>query len=647
MINPAPGLQPTLERGAPRRYPASRRPDNYPTAARRISLGRRIAVLLGLMVLFVLAPSGIGLWYATYTGQAVGSMRSGAEQAIQVSDVELSWFSLVAVLQTMPEELSTSGQMALDSRLGDLQASLQALAAAPIGSTSERAAANQEIVDQLEQISQDTRRLAGEVYDLALQGEVGQAQLRRQEGLNSLQTRLTRLLSQLNANIQADLAERAAQVERLRRLAGIYATLVSLLAVTVAGYIVWMARRTVIQPLQRLTRDVESIKAGQQTGGNITPIVPLERNDEMGDLSRALALMTTWLRESYELLEQRVAQRTQELERRRSEIQVSAQVARDIASTANLESLLKTGVDLIRDRFGFYHAGIFLNDGRGEYAVLRAATGEAGRELLARSHRLRIGQTGLVGFAAQSGEPRIALDTGRDATHFRNPLLPETRSEAALPLRSGGRVIGVLDVQSTAPNAFDEESLEVLQILADQLATAIQNARLLQEVQQNLYELQTAYGQIDRQAWQRFTAASPLVGYEADGVGLQPLTAGSAPPAGEAQPYSVPLRVRGQTIGALDVWARDEQLSEAERSLLESVSDRLGQVLESARLFEEAQMRAARQELINRLTAGIARSLDADGVLRSAALSLAEIPAVLEAAVMLASQEEDGHGHRA
>jgi PAS domain S-box-containing protein len=189
-----------------------------------------------------------------------------------------------------------------------------------------------------------------------------------------------------------------------------------------------------------------------------------------------------------EELEQQVAARTAQLTRRTTQLQVAAEVARDATLAHDLDELLNRSVNLVRDRFGFYHAGIFLTDERGEYAVLRSATGEAGRQMLERGHRLRTGGVDIVGHVCASGGPRIAFDTGADAVCFDNPFLPDTRSEMALPMRVGGNIIGALDVQSTKEAAFDDEDVRILQVLADQLAVAIERTRLFERVQATLEE---------------------------------------------------------------------------------------------------------------------------------------------------------------
>ena len=168
------------------------------------------------------------------------------------------------------------------------------------------------------------------------------------------------------------------------------------------------------------------------------------------------------------------------------QFETAAEIARDISSSLDLDELLEKAVELIRSRFDFYHASIFLKDLPGEFVVIREATGEAGAQLKRAGHKLGIGSKSIVGFVAGKGEPLIVNDTSRDATYQPHPLLPETRAEASLPLKVGDRIVGVLDVQSKQTYAFSEENLRTLQILSDQLAIAVVNTELFAETQEHL-----------------------------------------------------------------------------------------------------------------------------------------------------------------
>jgi methyl-accepting chemotaxis protein len=200
--------------------------------------------------------------------------------------------------------------------------------------------------------------------------------------------------------------------------------------------------------------------------------------------------------------------RSRDLERRSVQLQAAAEVSRTAISVRDRDTLLSQVTHLISKQFGFYHAGIFLLDEAEEYAVLQAANSAGGQQMLEKGHRLKVGEQGVVGFVTGTGEPRIVLDVGTDAVHFNNPLLPETRSEMALPLKLGAQIIGALDVQSKQEGAFDEKDATVLQTMADQLAIAIENARLLQETQQTVHELSTAAAEMLAVATQQMSGAN-------------------------------------------------------------------------------------------------------------------------------------------
>src|SRR5271157_4386553 len=194
--------------------------------------------------------------------------------------------------------------------------------------------------------------------------------------------------------------------------------------------------------------------------------------------------LTNELKRERNQLDSRIHQRTNELQKRASQLEVAGLVARDISKAANLDEILNNSVQLIKDRFNFYHAGIFLLDENKEYAVLRAATGEAGRRMIENNHKLKSGETGIVGYVVEKGEAHIALDVNIDEVHFKNPFLSQTRSEMALPLKVGNVIIGALDVQSVEENAFGYEDVQTLQTIADQLAVAIEKANLMQRLQE-------------------------------------------------------------------------------------------------------------------------------------------------------------------
>jgi GAF domain-containing protein/HAMP domain-containing protein len=419
--------------------------------------------------------------------------------------------------------------------------------------------------------------------------------------------------------------------------------------ILVLGLLVaWVITNRLSKPLRQLASAALEIRSGSW---NID--IPRHGNDEVGVLAQAFKEMAERMHEVFAQLEQRVAERTQDLERRSNQIQAAAEVARDAAASQELDVLLNRAVNLVRDRFGFYHAGIFLLDEAREYAVLRAATGEAGQTMLDRGHRLKVGEEGIVGFVSGTNQPRISLDVGEDAVHFKNPILPETRSEMGLPLRAGQTVIGVLDVQSKQAAAFDQEDITILQTMADQLAVAIQNARLLQEAQENLQQLQVLYGRYNLDAWETLQSARNIIGYQADQAGLRPLTSlqqggnGKTSVQPEIPPISQPLEVRGRAIGFLEVWPNQAETSSEEAEFIEAISERISLALESARIFEETRSLAFREETLNQMVARFNQSLDFNTLMDSALEQLWQMPNVSQVSIHIGpadvfSTEEHG-----
>jgi GAF domain-containing protein len=350
-------------------------------------------------------------------------------------------------------------------------------------------------------------------------------------------------------------------------------------------------------------------------------------------------------------LEEQVTERTAALARRNTQLEAAAQVAREAVAIRDIGTLLQETTRLISSRFGFYHAGIFLVDQAAEYAVLQAASSEGGRQMLARKHRLRVGHEGIVGYVTGKGEPRVALDVGEDAVFFDNPDLPATRSEMALPLQVRGQIIGALDVQSREPAAFANEDVTALQTLADQLAVAISNARLFQQAEERLEAERRIYGELSRQAWQALLHEQPEMEERYDPQSILPADGRwrkemevalreGRPVPGDDQPsatLAAPIRVRNQVIGVLDAHKPPDagRWTAEETTLLETLADQLGVALESARLYQDVQRRAAREQLAGEVTARMRETLDIDTVLQTAVREMREILGLAEAEVRI------------
>jgi GAF domain-containing protein len=285
-------------------------------------------------------------------------------------------------------------------------------------------------------------------------------------------------LQQANWFVFVEAPARQAMADIYRAaITGVVAIFVALAAAVVLG---WYMARIVVRPVRDLQQGAEIIGAG-----DVTHRIGIRSRDEIGALAGAFNAMAEQLQDTIGTLEQRVAERTHDLEHRAVQLATAADVGRAAASILELEPLTGQVVELVRKRFDLYYAGLFLLDdvrgAPGQYAVLKAGTGEAGRLMVERSHQLEVGGLSMVGAACAQRQARIALDVGKEPVRFDNPLLPLTRSEMALPLVVADRVLGALDVQSTQPSAFSEEDITVLQLVADQVAVAIDNARKFSE----------------------------------------------------------------------------------------------------------------------------------------------------------------------
>jgi GAF domain-containing protein len=324
-------------------------------------------------------------------------------------------------------------------------------------------------------------------------------------------------------------------------------------------------------------------------------------------------------------LEKRVETRTRELKSRSDQLEAIAAIARSVANIQEMRELLSRIARLVSERFGFYHVGIILLDENHEYALLQASNSEGGEKMLARGHRLRVGQQGIVGYVTSRGAARIALDVGAEAVFFNNPDLPETHSEVALPLKLGQEIIGALDIQSRKTNAFTLEDVEIFTILADQVAVAIQNARSLERAQRALREVEIASAQLTGRDWKEYVETIRTRGYRYDGIKPEPLKK-TAKNAAEDKGFTVPVRLRGQTIGRINLRATESSRNwtDDELAIIESTAERVALAIDGARLLDDAQKRAARETFLSQLAARLGASFKLDSILRDTVEELGE-----------------------
>ncbi len=358
------------------------------------------------------------------------------------------------------------------------------------------------------------------------------------------------------------------------------------------------------------------------------------------------------LRDLQATLEQRIQERTAELaasarqiEKRARQLESIAEISQSIAQIQSAEALLPQIAHIISKTLNYYHVGIFLLDENHEYAVLQAANSEGGQRMLARQHKLRVESSSLVGYAAIQKQARIALDVGDDAVFFNNPDLPNTRSEIALPMLIGDQVIGVLDVQSTEPNAFAPEDIQTLSALANQVAVAIENARLLSESRAAASTAENIYRQFVAQGWQK-TVRTTQAGYRLSEKGIdplsQPLNTSEVKQAAQQGDLviaeekkravlAVPIKVRDQVIGVLNIRSQKPgyRWDEEELTLVRALADRVALALENARLLADAQRRAAKERVIGEISDKISSAGNIESILQ---VALKELSTTINAA---------------
>ena len=306
---------------------------------------------------------------------------------------------------------------------------------------------------------------------------------------------------------------------------------------------------------------------------------------------------------------------------------------------------------LISQQFCYDHVAIFLLDKSGEYAVLRAANSDAGQKMLAQGYRLKIGQPGIMTEAIMSGGPRSSMERSSETARPETPTLTHVRSEVACPLMLAGKVVGILDVQSARSEAFHTEDIEVLKILADQVAMGIENSNLFSETSRTLAELQTLHRQYLRQEWDRVTTKQNVYGFQIErgvisalAAALPPVDEPNAIPDSPARPASrsFPIAVRGEVIGLLNLEKNgsDADWNSEDISLVESVVDQLGIALENARLLDEVTRRAAREEQINRITTLVRSSVNTETILQNTVREVGKALGAARAYIQLTPQKE-------
>jgi GAF domain-containing protein len=329
-------------------------------------------------------------------------------------------------------------------------------------------------------------------------------------------------------------------------------------------------------------------------------------------------------------LEQQIAVATEDAERRLVQIRTASDIARSISSLQDPKTILQQVVDLIQQQFNLYYVGVFLVD-ESQNAVLKAGTGQAGQKMIAAGHQLQIGGTSMIGWCIANRQPRIALDVGNERVRFNNPFLPETRSELALPILSKGEALGALTIQSTHPNAFDENDIRVLQGIADSLAIALENSILFEKTQQSLEEIRSLNQAYLKQGWAEAAVFHNDLQFTYENKEVPKHDAGNL--------IQVPMILRDQVIGQISLETDKASLSPDDLEFVEAVITQTALALENARLIDETQRKAFQEETVSHLSVEFSRGLNIEEIVSNAVKELSQLPAVSEVSIYLSSPE--------
>ncbi len=335
-------------------------------------------------------------------------------------------------------------------------------------------------------------------------------------------------------------------------------------------------------------------------------------------------------------LEERVSERTEELETRTTQLRSSAVVARTIAEMQNISELMDATTKLTSDQFGYYHAGLYLLDERKKTAFLQASSSVTGKQLVGQGFRIEPDRLNIINLVVEQKRPYITLDV--DANFIRDINFPLTRSRMMLPLTVRGNVIGVLDIHSDQQQDFNAQDSEVLQTLADLVAISIDNVRLINETRNLVFQLEANTTLQTRETWTKFTSRHKPA-YQYTPAGVRPLFSNNK--SENTDGLHIPLTLHGQNIGGIVLKRKGfiATWSERERILVEKVADQVALALENSRLVDETQKNAMRNQVIANISARVRETLDVESVIRTATTELRRVFDLKEAEVSIGAPQ--------
>ncbi len=363
------------------------------------------------------------------------------------------------------------------------------------------------------------------------------------------------------------------------------------------GYSYYVSR-SISDPINEL---IETFNKAEL--GDLSVRAPVSATDELGIVTMHFNRTMTRLEALQNTLENQVAERTKLLE-------ASNEVGRVAASSLDPDEMLARVINLFTEQFGYYFAAIYLLDPSEKWAEIREATGEIGKLLKQNHQRHEVSGRSMVGSAIREKVAKIAQIASEERNRYQNPLLPYTRSEIALPLLAGDRVLGALDVQSMKESDFTPDVIRTMQSMASHVAIALENARLYQEAQQNIREMRAIQKQYLLTGWSGIS--NPVEDLEY-GVGDEPEEG--------ARQIEVPISLRDQILGQIRI-ENPEAWTPEQENLVNAVAAQAAVALENARLVSESRQTAIRERMLTEINSKIWSSPTIEGILQTAAKEL-------------------------
>lgn len=390
--------------------------------------------------------------------------------------------------------------------------------------------------------------------------------------------------------------------------------------------------------------------------------------------------------------------------RQNQQLLTAAEIARDVAGSLEAGQILKNATDLIRERFGYYHSSVFVVEPTRKFIVLTEASGEIGNRMKTAGHRLAIGSRSLVGQAVARAQTVVSNNTRANPDYYPNPLLPDTRAELVVPLKIGTKVLGALDVQADRVDAFKTEDIKTLEILADQLAMAMENANMYARAQENLarhrllhqittavstsanitealnrtvFSLRTTLGEervviylADEQGNLNVRSASGYDNFDLTrlhipiGEGFigavaqqrRPLRINDAntqpqyrlPHPDTRSALAVPILFSDEILGVLCLESDHvERFSESDQEILGALGDSLGAIITNAQLVDQIRSQVERQRMLFEITSKIRRSVDIETILRTSVTEISKAIGAQRASIHIVPPVTEAEATRA